>query len=310
MLRFLLCCLVLAGGLSLQAQENPTVFSVVGKAKHTHGVDTLSFRVRPGNELDATGTIALKKNTTVGILYDEEFTFLTGPGEFSLEEALDDMEESDALELLGARLEEASRPFFLDRAGLVKSDPKPQMPQNPTSNNGGNKDFQIIPLAPLEGKVSGQNIKFQWRLKEAVRSFRKVKVMVYDQDGAVLGDTITNKQEATLVASDLGLQTGNAYSWRIMAVENDGIQSREVTFRYLAEGPLGEIQKDLIDDDEAYPKASATAKMLMESLLLEEEGFYTESGQRLREAVAVDKRDKLAKWLLAWHEWSYGLIPE
>lgn len=311
----LLCCSVLMA----QSDPSPTVFSQVGKAKLVKPGVKKKMKVRAGSALGQEGTLILKKNTTVGVFFDDGYTYLTGPGTFEVAPLMESskLEESDFMGILGDQLVEVQHPYFNQgRSGFGSggsSGPSsgPSAPVPPPSKKDipghGNKEADIVPLSPLSGKVSGKSVTFQWEPKSGEAS-DTYTLKIEDSAGEVVFSRDISGQSITLSAVEAALKSGVNYSWTVAKKSSADSNSGKTLFDYATnEGAINILER--LNNDVAYQKAAPAAKALFEIAALERFEHKTEAVNRLMQARKNFKKNPLIRSMNRLYLWKYGLAP-
>lgn len=300
----LLFFLLLGTGLDAQENVDPIVFSQTGKAKFKAGPDSKKVKVSPGTDLALTGTLKLKKRSTLGLYNDGRYTFLTGPGTFTLADELAPAktEESRVVSRLGEQLVVAIHPYFRTSsagAGDIERDPPPSRPSRP---GHGNKEAKVAPVVPYPGKVNGASITFQWELAPDLSSVPVYTLKVMDDDEQMLKEVSVTGTSRTLTAQELGLETGEVYLWEVTAIDQPDVSTGILEFEYADDTAPTNLRQRLMEE-EAYRKASPAAKMLLEAATMENAEFYTEAYSILRAAEKEFKKDSLVEWMVRLFAW-------
>lgn len=323
MLFSLLCCSVLIA----QSDPSPTVFSQVGKAKLVKPGVKKKMKVRAGAALDQEGTLILKKNTTVGVFFDDGYTYLTGPGTFEVAPLMESskLEESDFMEILGDKLQQVQHPFFNQgkRSGFgsggtggtgstntsttTNSPLKP--PSKPTQAGAGDKESGIKPIAPLKGKVAAGTVTFSWRPKAGNAGISVYEVVVMNSSEEVVSRQETKGQSLTITTTEAGLTDKGEYSWKVSSKENSEVNSGPVEIEFLG---ADEISKalDRLRMDKAYQMASPASKLLMEVAILDRLKFVDAAFQRLSLAQKKYKKNPLVKAMSKYYKYDYGILEQ
>ena len=328
-LQILLISLLSCSVLMAQSDPSPTVFSQVGKAKLVKPGVKKKMNVRAGAALGQEGTLVLKKNTTVGVFFDDGYTYLTGPGTFEVAPLMESsrLEESDFMEILGDKLQQVQHPFFNQsrRSGFgsggsggtgstsnntsstTSSPLKP--PKKPTQSGAGDKESGIKPIAPLKGKIAAGIINFSWRPKAGNAGISSYEVTVMNSSGDVVFRQETKGKSLSVTTVQAGLTEKGEYSWKVSSKENDEINSGPVEVEFLGADGVGKAL-DRLSSDKAYQMASPASKLLMEVATLDRLKFVDAAFQRLSLAQKKYKKNPLVKAMSKYFEYDYGLLEQ
>ncbi|SEP74132.1 hypothetical protein [Neolewinella agarilytica] len=326
-LQILLISLLSCSVLMAQSDPSPTVFSQVGKAKLVKPGVKKKMKVRAGSALGQEGTLVLKKNTTVGVFFDDGYTYLTGPGTFEVAPLMESsrLEESDFMEILGDKLQQVQHPFFNQsrRSGFgsggsggtgsttnsttTNSPLKP--PSKPTQAGAGDKESGIKPIAPLKGKIAAGIINFSWRPKAGNTGISAYEVVVMNSSGDVVFRQEAKGQSLSVTTAQAGLTDKGKYSWKVSSKGNSEINSGPVEVEFQGADGVGKAL-DRLSSDKAYQMASPASKLLMEIATLDRLKFVDAAFQRLSIAQKKYKKNPLVKAMSKYYKYDYGILEQ
>lgn len=297
----LLCCSVLMA----QTDPSPTIFSQVGKAKLVKPGVKKKMKVRAGAALGQEGILILKKKATVGVFYEDGYTFLTGPGKFDVAPLRESsrLKESDFIDPLGKKLAEALDPwFYRPRSGFASgpagsggpSNNPLEPPKKQETPGHGNKEATIVPLAPLQGKFSGNRLNFSWEPKQDHQDIQLYELTITDSADKVIFRQESSGMSMQVDAEAAGLATGSKYTWKVSDKADADSNSGIIEFEFTGDSGLSSLLKR-IRSDEAYQQADPAAKLMIEAATLDRSNFATEAMNTIQLAQQQYKKNPLVQ---------------
>lgn len=301
--------------LMLDAQDSPVVYSVDGPARYSPASKGwFNFSpIKTGMPLSKEGRLKLKAGTSVSLLYDEQFATINTRGKHDIATLLtdyDQFQESPYAELLQDRVEEASDPFFFyldDEPGLAAST-KPTKPkyESKEGDGHGDADAALLPITTNGGKVAGESFFVSWAPGADVKAPDQYTFRLTDDQGQVLLEETTAESNLTVNAADAGLKTGEFYRWKATASNDASVGTPLITFQYVDKTELDSALSDLRSTP-AYSTAGPAAKLLLEAVTMEDNGFQERAGLRFRKAMGQYPDHDLARALYKAFLWRQGL---
>lgn len=299
----------------LFSQQEPVVYSVDGRAKYSP-TEKGWFNYEPlktGMRLNKNGRLKLKGGTTVSLLYDEQYATITAKGRQSINRILEDFgrfRENTYTVLLQERVEEANDPFFfyIDEEPGLASTTKPTKPkyESKEGDGHGDADANLLPITTNGGKVAGSDFFVSWAPKEGVEAPGQYVFKLTDDNGKALFETTTGERNLTVRAAEAQLTAGKFYRWQAIAADNPSVRTPSVTIEYVAEDAIEAVLKPLRNDP-IFQSADPAARLLLEAVALEQNGFQESAGLRYRSAMEQDPDHDLARALYKAFLWRQGL---
>lgn len=298
-LLILICLTFSIGALA----QKPVIFSLKGKAKLVVADNPENVLVNTaGYDVKSTDKLILKENSSVGILTEDGYAFLSGPGMFDLAfiARSSQMTESDFAEILVEQFEDALNPYFTTRAGLTgggddpeEDTPPPAKPSRPGTGNGSGT---LIPLAPLGGKVIGSSLHFRWKAKTGSALPQAVQLILKDRDGNEKSRRQVRGSSIILSVDELGLEPGNKYTWEVVDPDNEDGTTGSTEISLISEEPVAKLLNSLYSEA-IYLNADPGAKALLEASALQDEGYLQAAGDTLYQASKKFKKNELVQWI-------------
>ena len=300
---------------TLQAQESPVAYSVNGKVQYSPASKGwFNFApLKTGTPISPDGRLKLKSGASVSILFDEQYTNLAKPGKHALSDVLvnyENFKESRYTELLQERVEEASDPFFFyldDEPGLA-ANTKPTKPKYESKEGDGHGEgnAKLRPITVNGGKVSGKSCHLSWAPVNGLEAPSNYTVRITDDQGKVLMEETASSGEMTLNTSKANMTPGKFYRWQAADSENADVSTPNITFELVEESEL-ESTLAAVKSDPAYQAAEPAARLLLEAVALEKNGFQERAGLSFKAAMDEDPEHDLARALYKAFLWRQGL---
>jgi hypothetical protein len=307
-------CILASIQVAIAQDISPILYSLNGKAKYLPDDGSKSFLLSPGDELPLEGRLKFKKNTTLGIYYDYGYTYLNEAGTLALAPLMtsSNLTESDIAETLGNQLIEALHPYYqtikATPSGFGDTGTGPvRPPQGGVVGGHGDRGIQLVRISPLGGKVTGNSITFSWEAKAEFAAVTNFTITLTDESGKTIHQEAVTGTSITMDVTTLGLQENKTYKWKVNASKDESISSGEISFEYVSAKELNNLIKTIQSDD-CWIGASASAQLLIEAAVLEENDFRTNAESKFAEAYQTYNNNPLAETLYKAFLWRYDLI--
>lgn len=276
---FFVSCLLLA--FSLQAQEDmPILLSKsYKKIKYAPAPGAKFAKIEAVKSLDAKGVLKLGGKSTAKLYCNGRFKDIEGKGEYAI------------ADLFAEELRYSAMGFANTFNGMLMAainGPRGS-DTTATSSGWGNKKFDIIGTTPIGKAVAGQSLNFHWQSKKPLPEY---EFMIEDESGKVIHSKKVGQKQYTLNFSDLNLQAGKTYAWKVVQPGGEGMASNKYLFTIAAEKEKEEVISAL-QEEEVYQQADALLKKLMEAASLEEAEFYYDADRSYEEASQMAGDEEL-----------------
>ncbi|MTB52796.1 hypothetical protein [Lewinella sp. W8] len=299
-LLILLAFFLLGQGIQAQDTRPPLVMFAEGEVRFAKP-DGKSERVFTGMYLSEQGSIVLKKNSRVELIYNDKFVELKEPGTVTFDKIFGTAPQRKSFiqrfsNFVGRGLDQSSSARSIEKAYMANQ-------SNAQGNIRGFGDRGLLDVFPFGGMVSPTEITFSWP-EESGKSSYQFRLVDSLSEQVVL-EVKTSRPAITLNLEELLLQDGNLYYWEAgPAVQSPATSGPKrlsrrsqpttdydrYTFTYVARDHA-EVLTD-IRSDEFYVKYSRPEQqMLIEAMLLEDAGFLAAAYDAYQRGLEVAPKD-------------------
>ena len=300
MKKIILLLLIIYG--SLNAQDDATkifAFSVEGKVLYNDASTGKFKKLNAGTELAPEDKVWVKKKGKVGIQYGTEYTYLDKLNVHIVKVLTSDVsafEEDDISEIFGEYITKASDPYFK----LIEVDDKfgfaggpMDAPPKDERDGHGNKNFSVLRIQPVGGKIAGPTTKFEWKVRDNDLDANEFRLVLSSSTGETLLDKTVTGTSYTLSSTDPQLQPGKSYRWQVTSTDNSELFSTDDPFRVVSVAEQNSIIEELAEEY-IYEEADESARLILEALIFEDEDFLAKALEKYQEA-AEDQKNELAQ---------------
>lgn len=272
---------LLSLSVTVTAQDDFMVaFSISGKVKYKPLKKARAKRLKQSALLFPEAIVKVKRKASLSLYYGGEYQTLDEKGKYYV---INLMKEADG------RRARMIAPLFDDY--LMASSGGKDDRDGKGGIGYGNSKFKIVPFQPYHkgeerGKVSGSEIKFQWKTRKTVDpSIQSFKFKLIKRGGDVIHETTVEGFEYILKVADISLTPGN-YRWQVEAATDTEIASPQIAFAYVeAEEETKALEQ--LKEDEVYQMSDPAAKVFFEAAVLEKKGFHYAAYERYQMANSV-----------------------
>ncbi len=292
--------------------EGIVVYGVSGKVKYAPSAEAKFEKLTAGTELSSEGRLKLKSGSRVDIYYDELVAQQEKPGVFDVAALIEDVELFQELEwadIFGEAIEAAMHPYFVasaERSGFARGGPIKPPPKDEVDGHG-NRDYNLLVVQPLGGKVAVPIVTFQWKLRERNKALKNFKFTLLTIDGEVAFEKEVKARKFTLTSDDFQLEPGKSYRWKVSSTDNAELTSAEITFDCVSKSERRAVLKDLTSG-EMYLNAGPAARLLMEAALLDNQEYLARAYQQYTTARKSFKKNQLVKAMYNAFLWKYNIL--